>query len=113
MYICFTYFAVLNVVTGVFCQAAMESNSEDHDQMMQTVLRHRRMYISRFKEIFTVIDNDGSGNITLSEFVAHMEDENVKNYFASLDLQCEDALCLFDLLNSLDQGIEVDEFVLG
>merc|ERR1719424_1476737 len=36
VYIAFVYFAVLNVVTGVFCQNAIESASQDLDMVIQS-----------------------------------------------------------------------------
>merc|ERR1719506_1490180 len=37
-FITFTYFAVLNVVTGVFCQNAMESAQNDHEYAVHKFL---------------------------------------------------------------------------
>merc|ERR1711904_37206 len=32
-FICFVYFAVLNVMTAVFCQSALEHSMNDHDTL--------------------------------------------------------------------------------
>merc|ERR1712007_308171 len=86
LYLSFTLFCVLNVVTGVFCQAAMQSTAEDKDEMLHTALRHKKLYIERFIEIFQDLDTQGTGRINLDDFMDRMEDEEVRNYFASLEL---------------------------
>merc|ERR1712083_258523 len=47
VFITFTYFAVLNVVTGVFCQSAIESGKLDQEAMVQAVLSNKQLYIKR------------------------------------------------------------------
>merc|ERR1719502_40271 len=67
-FITFTYFAVLNVVTGVFCQSAIESANNDQDAMLQSFLANKALYTERFKQLFKSIDTDDSGVITREEF---------------------------------------------
>merc|ERR1712048_253358 len=82
--------------------------------MMEAFRRHRHQFTHRFMDIFKEIDSDGLGRITLREFIALMDEDSVKDYFASLELQVHDALCLFDMFEDASQaGVEVDEFVMG
>jgi len=49
VYISFHVFAVLNVITGVFCQSAIDSAQQDHDHVISQVEETRQAYaICRF-----------------------------------------------------------------
>jgi hypothetical protein len=113
-YISFTYLAVLNVVTGVFCPSAIEGAQHDHDLMVQAQLANKEMHVKRIKELFQTLDSDASGVITFKELSKHIEDAEVKAFFDSMDLCIADAWTLFKLLDN-DQTHEIDaeEFVDG
>jgi len=118
VFIAFTYFAVLNVVTGVFCQSAIESSKMDQEAMVQAVIMNKQFYISRFKALFQAIDSDNSGSISKEEFEEHLHDPRVQAFFASLELEATDALNLFKLLETDldhedDDDIDVEDFVMG
>jgi len=49
IYIAFSFFAVLNVVTGVFCNSAIASAQKDQDAMIQQVEENRRHYADGFE----------------------------------------------------------------
>jgi len=89
-YIILAQLAVLNVLTGVFCQNAIDSAAHDSELVTQHMLQQREMYVKRLKELFAEIDNDGSGNITLREFQDHLLDPRVQAYFESLELDSSD-----------------------
>jgi len=108
IYIGFVYFAVLNVVTGVFCQAAIESQQHDQEAMLQSFLSNKAMYTQRFKQLFKSIDTDNSGVITRKEFEEHIEDSQVQVYFAMLGLEPTDARTLFSLLDE-DEDVREPE----
>lgn len=116
VYMTFTYFAVLNVVTGVFCQSAIESTQHDQDAMIQSFLANKTLHVNRFKSLFNTMDADQSGLISKDEFIRHIDDPQVQAYFASLELDSCDALNLFKLLESDDgceEGIDIEDFVMG
>ena len=55
-YICFTYFAVLNVVTGVFCQNAIQVASENEDLLVLEQIKSRELLVQRIRKLFDAID---------------------------------------------------------
>jgi len=113
-YICFTQMAVLNVLTGVFCQNAIDSAQHDQDLVTQSILAQKKMYVKQIAAIFAEIDVDGSGTITIHEFRKHLQDESVQAIFDSLGLDASDVWTLFKLLDiDNDTVIELDEFVAG
>jgi len=113
-YISFAYLAVLNVVTGVFCEAAIESAANDHEMAMQAIMDNRKAHIAKVKSLFTNMDHDGSGTLTLAELEHHMSSDIVKDYFEMLELDVRDAWTFFKLLDQ-DGGsaIDLDEFLWG
>lgn len=116
-YISFTYFAVLNVVTGVFCQSAIESTQYDQDAMIQAFLMNKQVYTNRFEALFKSLDTDNSGIITKDEFLDHIHDAKVQAFFASLELEASDAIQLFRMIDAdegvADTGIDIEDFVVG
>merc|ERR1712217_584653 len=67
VFISITLFGVLNVLTAVFVESAMQSTSHHRDLLVQEKQQLRDMYIEHIKTIFTQIDEDGSGEVSLDE----------------------------------------------
>jgi len=113
-YICFTYFAVLNVVTGFFCQTAIESATQDAQAVLMAQQAAKAEYVKRLKNLFAKIDQDNLGKITLGSFQLSLKDDQVQAFFASMDLTVIDAWEFFKLLDqSGDHIIAIEEFVEG
>lgn len=114
MYIAFTQLAVLNVLTGVFCQNAIESAQRDQDIVTQAMLADKKRYAKQLRDLFHEIDEDGSGNVTIVEFERHLNDSCIKAYFDALELDASDAYAFFRLMDQ-DMGdtIDLNEFVEG
>mmetsp|Transcript_85144 Transcript_85144/g.249336 ORF Transcript_85144/g.249336 Transcript_85144/m.249336 type:complete len:583 (+) Transcript_85144:34-1782(+) len=114
LYFAFVYFAVLNVVTGVFCQTAIESANHDQDMATQAQMSAKQQYISKLKQLFQQVDLNNSGEITLSEFEDSMKDEKLLAYFASIDITIDEAFSLFKLLDHDNtHSLNIDAFVTG
>jgi len=113
-YIAFCCFAVLNVMTGVFCQSAKESAERDQDLIVQMRLvdkQHRTMVIT---QLFEALDTSNCGSITLHEFEKRFQDEHVRALFHRFELEPADAWTLFMLLDTEGTGdVDVEEFVEG
>merc|ERR1712003_170298 len=112
MFIAFVYFAVLNVVTGVFCNSAIENAQHDQELLIHTQISQKNEYVSNLRELFLKVDIEESGVITISDFEAHLKNEAVQAYFASLDLDTFDAWTLFKLIDADESNIiDIEEFV--
>lgn len=55
-YITFCCFAVLNVMTGVFCHSAIQGSEKDQEMVIQSVLQDKQKYMSSLKDLFDQID---------------------------------------------------------
>jgi len=111
-YVGFAQFAVLNVLTGVFCQNAIDSAQHDQDLVMQSIIQHKQMYVERLCKIFQELDTDESGTVTIEELEHHLGDEAIQAYFQALELDVSDVRTFFQLLD-LNGGDDIDaeEFV--
>uniref|UniRef100_A0A7R9ZYM9 EF-hand domain-containing protein n=1 Tax=Pyrodinium bahamense TaxID=73915 RepID=A0A7R9ZYM9_9DINO len=114
IFIFFTYFAVLNVITGIFCNSAIEAAERDPDLVVQALVASKKAYEARLRKLFQRVDTDSSGFLTLQEFQSIMAQDDVKAYFSALHVDIADAWALFKLMDTDRNGaISIDEFVWG
>merc|ERR1740129_1496985 len=114
-YIAFVYFAVLNVMTGVFCQSAIETAQKDADLVVQDLLNEKDELTRRLREVFSdTFDEFQSGELTLAQFEYHLSDERLQAVFASMSILVDDGWTMFKLLDVRKTGvINIDDFVEG
>lgn len=113
-YIFFVVFGVLNVVTGAFVDSMRIVSQQDQDVVIEEELKRATGFQNDITKIFDAADADGSGTLSWTEFEAHLQDERVKAYFNTLELDVSQARALFFLLD-IDESDEVpiDKFVEG
>eukprot|EP00931_Biecheleriopsis_adriatica_P044115 TRINITY_DN25205_c0_g2_i1.p1 TRINITY_DN25205_c0_g2~~TRINITY_DN25205_c0_g2_i1.p1 ORF type:complete len:321 (+),score=50.74 TRINITY_DN25205_c0_g2_i1:312-1274(+) len=113
MFVTFSCFAVLNVMTGVFCQNAFEASQRDQDLVAQGMIADREHNLDIMRQLFSTIGGNDQV-INLREFEAMFHDEKVKVFLKSLDLAPNDAWTLFKLLDSERQGeVDLNNFIDG
>eukprot|EP00930_Biecheleria_cincta_P038821 TRINITY_DN26689_c0_g1_i1.p1 TRINITY_DN26689_c0_g1~~TRINITY_DN26689_c0_g1_i1.p1 ORF type:complete len:612 (-),score=114.48 TRINITY_DN26689_c0_g1_i1:380-2035(-) len=114
VFITFSVFAVVNIVTGVFVDSAMQANLVDKDILVHEELEEKKEYLEEVRLIFHALDSDSSGTITLSELENGLQHEKLEAYFRALKLDVSDAAMLFKLLDkSNSQAISIEDFVDG
>mmetsp|Transcript_61513 Transcript_61513/g.144092 ORF Transcript_61513/g.144092 Transcript_61513/m.144092 type:complete len:591 (-) Transcript_61513:360-2132(-) len=112
-FISFTYLAVLNVVTGVFCQSAIESAQNDHTTVVQSILADKQAHLAKITELFGKLGAK-DGIITYTMFEEKINSPAVREYFESLGLDVWDAWTFFKLLDADAGGaVEIEEFLMG
>merc|ERR1712050_826768 len=114
VFLTFSLFAVVNIVTGVFVDAAMQANQMDREIVVHEELENKKSYLFNMHQIFDEMDCDNTGFLTLDEFERRLNDERVIAYFNRLKLDVSVARILFEMLD-LDRGGEVtiEEFLTG
>ncbi|CAJ1405245.1 unnamed protein product [Effrenium voratum] len=111
-YMAFCTFAVMNVMTGVFCNSAIKAAERDHDMVVQSLLQNQQEFQSLVHNLFRKIDKHNVGKITLGDLEEHFNDESVKAFFESLEIGAVDAWTLFLSLDvDGDHVISVEEFM--
>eukprot|EP00931_Biecheleriopsis_adriatica_P073439 TRINITY_DN47721_c0_g1_i1.p1 TRINITY_DN47721_c0_g1~~TRINITY_DN47721_c0_g1_i1.p1 ORF type:complete len:601 (+),score=105.69 TRINITY_DN47721_c0_g1_i1:77-1879(+) len=114
VYLVFMYFAVLNVVTGVFCQTAIESAAADKEMATMLQLHNRQVYIESLRKLFSELDHDGSNEITIDELESKLKDDSLSAFFESMNVDTDDAWLLFSLIDKDMSGcIDAEEFITG
>lgn len=104
LYITFAIFAVVNIVTGIFVDTAMQTGSADRELQVHEQLQEDRDHQEAMAEVFEALDVDGDGCLTKSELVKAMDTPNVIAFFKSLGLDMSDAETVFDVLDMNGDG---------
>jgi len=113
-YFIFAYFALLNVMTGVFCQHALDSANLDKEIATTQLLADKSRWVDAVSEVFHKVDNNKSGSLDLAEFQQHVNDEKTIAHFAALDIDVTDAWAVFKLLDVSKEGsVDLEDFVDG
>jgi len=116
LFISISFFGVLNIVTSVFVESAMQTTQRYRDLMLEESMRQRSTYVSHLKEIFSAIDTDASGSISLQELKNFIKTEQpqLRDYFAALEINASNLHALFKLLDHDGSGaIDLNEFCDG
>merc|ERR1711972_824978 len=77
LFIAFALFVVVNVVTGVFVEAAIQASGKDRETVIKEELQNKSRYLNSMQEVFEEMDHDSTGTISLDEFERHLGDDRV------------------------------------
>ncbi|CAJ1347136.1 unnamed protein product [Effrenium voratum] len=113
-YIIVTVFAVMNVVTGVFCNTAIESANSDKDIAALTQLQKQSTLVRSLRRIFKDMDKENSNMVSIDEFKTSMATRKLSSFLESLGISTQDVWTLFTIIDTDQSGlIDLDEFVSG
>merc|ERR1711972_1094112 len=104
LFIAFFVFAILNVVTAVFCQSAIESAQYDKELMTLNLLNEQDQLCKKLTDLFEDIDEDGSGSITVDELGEFLMKRHAQAYLQSLGIDSSDACALMKVLDVDNTG---------
>jgi len=103
-YIAFSILAMMNVVTGVFVESALQSLSHNKEENLA----------SQLQEWCVGIDSNNDGDISLAEFDLAMQSPVDKLRFENLDLSMQEARKLIILLDWERTGqVPMSSFIMG
>lgn len=113
-YVFLSIFAILNVVTGVFCHRAIESAQADKEIAIMKQMEWKEGQLRALKGVFIEIDDDGSETITSEELEAAMNKPALMHQMESMDISTRDLRTLFRIMDSDGSGeISFEEFIDG
>merc|ERR1712048_1361977 len=114
LYVAVMVLVVLNIVTGIFVNDAVEMAQLDRDLASQAEMERTRAVLKELQKLFTELDENQSGGITKDEFEARMQNNETRHFFSALGLDVSNANEVFNLMD-VDGGgeLEIDEFVIG
>eukprot|EP00930_Biecheleria_cincta_P001943 TRINITY_DN103019_c0_g1_i1.p1 TRINITY_DN103019_c0_g1~~TRINITY_DN103019_c0_g1_i1.p1 ORF type:complete len:613 (+),score=88.57 TRINITY_DN103019_c0_g1_i1:64-1839(+) len=114
VYVGVTGFAILNLVTGIFCQNALESASADKDHQLLVHMSQMEAHSDTIRHIFEELDTDASGELTFAELQEKIGDERLASLWSSIDIDTQEVWTLFSLMDTDRSGsIDIDEFMFG
>eukprot|EP00930_Biecheleria_cincta_P037030 TRINITY_DN25393_c0_g1_i1.p1 TRINITY_DN25393_c0_g1~~TRINITY_DN25393_c0_g1_i1.p1 ORF type:complete len:573 (-),score=109.14 TRINITY_DN25393_c0_g1_i1:97-1815(-) len=113
-YICVTVLTLLNVITGLCCDYAIQNAVTDRADVIKQQLGLKDRWKAQFATMFKAIDEDGSGEVTSEELRNQLQEEEFQAYLAHLNISVDDAMELLEVLDSDHDGtISLEEFVTG
>merc|ERR1711879_930501 len=116
VYIALALFGLLNILTSVFVESALEATQHYKELMIEESENRRKKYCQHLRHIFYAIDKDGSGTITKGEMMDFIASElpQLHEYFNALGVDTSNLTALFKLLDYNDSGdIDISEFCTG
>lgn len=113
-FISFAVLALLNLVTAVFINAAMQRSQNDRELAVQQELENKEELVQIIQQVFMELDTDRSGSLTMEELEKHIEDDKIMAYLRSRQIDISQVKTLFTLLDTNQTGeVSMDEFVQG
>lgn len=104
VYIAFVIFALMNLVTGVFVESALETVKNEKDLML----------LDQVRLLFHKTDTGGTGEVSWQQFSDRLEDPMMQAYFEAIDSDSEEAKQIFLLIDSENTGhINAEQFISG
>eukprot|EP00928_Gymnodinium_smaydae_P029410 TRINITY_DN2215_c2_g1_i2.p1 TRINITY_DN2215_c2_g1~~TRINITY_DN2215_c2_g1_i2.p1 ORF type:complete len:628 (+),score=138.84 TRINITY_DN2215_c2_g1_i2:154-2037(+) len=104
LYMSFALFALTNVVIGIFVEAALRTADDDK----------KNMIMQGMFDFFLQADDDGSGTISWEEYRNHLHNPQLQSFLRAVDIDDEEALKLFHLLDVEELGeISPEDMVSG
>lgn len=104
LFIAFTLLALMNVITGVFVDTAIQKSRIDKESYT----------IVNLKRLFTSLDHNQRGYISFVDFKKNIETREMQELFKSIDLDISEVKSVFQLLDLNNNGhLDADEFMGG
>lgn len=112
-YLAFFNIAVMNIVTGMFVQAAMKLGQPDTDEQALDTLRCHINGLNQLRAIACELDVDGDGVLSREELEAFILNPEARSRLEVLDVDARDAETFVNLLaaSSGTSAIPVQDFV--
>lgn len=114
MYMTITYFAIVNVITGVFVTTAMETTSADKDLAVMKQLQKYNAQVEDLRSLFTEISGGEHHEVSIEQLRTAMTIPRFRAFLQELGIDGGEVGVLFKLLDADANGlVERDEFVKG
>eukprot|EP00927_Polykrikos_kofoidii_P071115 TRINITY_DN67441_c0_g1_i1.p1 TRINITY_DN67441_c0_g1~~TRINITY_DN67441_c0_g1_i1.p1 ORF type:complete len:638 (-),score=91.10 TRINITY_DN67441_c0_g1_i1:485-2305(-) len=113
-YLSFTIFAVLNVVTGVFCNNAIETANNDTEMIISSMHDKRESLAVDLANLFHLLKEDDSGTVNVLQLDSKLNDPEIMAYLTHLQIETDDAWHFFRMLDgNKSHDIDVHEWTAG
>lgn len=113
MYIAIAVFVLMNLVTAIIVENALKSSQKDADEVLAAKDLEKKKALKKCKRLFTQIDQDQNGELTLEEFTDAFKDPVLRKQLEVLDIHEEDSTEVFKVMDTGDGVLQLDEFFEG
>merc|ERR1712232_1316659 len=113
LYIVFITLGVLNIVTGFFVDGTMQASLSGREELIRQAAERKEQIAGMARDVFCVLDADGSGTLSKEELEACMCDETLEECLALLEIDERQAKVLFDIIAVDGDEVPIDDFVDG
>ncbi|CAK0910246.1 unnamed protein product, partial [Prorocentrum cordatum] len=114
LYVGFFFCVITNTLTSLFVEATMINAEKDQQQVIQAELEQKEVYIQQLQRLFLKFGGQGTGEVTLQDFIAHIEDPEMIWFAANLGIDMVDLKQFFAVLSSGGrQLVDLEHFVVG
>jgi len=106
VYVFFTVFCFINVVTGIFVDNAKALGEEETLHQRAGEYLRRKRWVKEVMNLFAKMDISSEGDLSYEEFAAEIQDERVQDCFRHLGINVENHTAdeLFELFDVGDDG---------
>jgi hypothetical protein len=104
MYIVFTVLCVLNILNGVFVNAAIQSAQTNKELAIDKAKFAKQAVVEQVVQWFVEADEDESGTVSSEEWKRLLEDEKMRDYLLAHNIDASSAGRIFLLLNRKGTG---------
>eukprot|EP00928_Gymnodinium_smaydae_P046315 TRINITY_DN3084_c0_g3_i1.p1 TRINITY_DN3084_c0_g3~~TRINITY_DN3084_c0_g3_i1.p1 ORF type:complete len:555 (-),score=85.20 TRINITY_DN3084_c0_g3_i1:280-1944(-) len=114
LYVVLMVLCVMNVLTGMFCQSAIDTAASDRENVIQLQLQEKHRFVDTLQQMFAEMSDGEEGKLKQWHFEKHLERDHMQALLRSLEIEVRDAITLFELLDTNGSGeVDVEEFVTG
>jgi len=112
LYVTVTLIGVLNVVTSIFIESAMQTTKRFRALRVAEQKQQSSALREHLRTVFEDVDSDHSGCISMEEMEIFLQDRDCSAYLDSLEIGPPQARELFLLLDADQSGtVDLDEFM--
>jgi len=108
-YVAFMFLAVMNVVTGIFVDTAIQASRTDVEGIIRSQVEEERRFEECLAGLFVAMDTDGDGILTCEEFCSHLHEGAHYAFFATLGLEITDTKEFFQSMQRFLHRDTIDQ----
>jgi Ca2+-binding EF-hand superfamily protein len=97
-------FAVIGVINGVILQETFKVAGTDNIIMVRQKKKMAAIGREKMRRLFEALDVEGTGELSFEEFSTVATDPDVKFWLSSMDIEMDDLLTLFELIDEDHSG---------
>lgn len=113
LYVAIAVFVLMNLVTAIIVDNALSSSKKDSEDLLEQKDREKTLALKQFRGLFELMDEDGNGEVSRSEFEHAFEDPVLSTRLRLLDIEPSACQEIFGLLDSGDGHLSLEEFFEG